>query len=218
MQVVLRLERFFRDLHFQERADDGVINCRGRFNGKEPSPFPAQRICGHVGMHVFHYTGRKGQAEENRYAANSLCPECAGVIRVWFEQSEPGFYKVDLPKLVSRSPNLISWGNRVRIAQLRKLGPVMKRMASESESDLLAALTLQVLTMMFKIDSASFGSTLISTPMALTHLAGISRRSFEDEKHQQIRWARHQCLGIGWLEMSVLRTTRSKLRRCSNPF
>lgn len=117
---------------------------------------PAQRICGHVGMHVFHYTGRKGQAEENRYAANSLCPECAGVIRVWFEQSEPGFYKVDLPKLVSRSPNLISWGNRVRIAQLRKLGPVMKRMASESESDPLAALTLQVLTMMFKIDSASF--------------------------------------------------------------
>ena len=117
---------------------------------------PAQRICGHVGIHIFHYSGRKGLADENRYAANSLCPECDGVIREWFEQSEPGFYKVNLPKLVSRTPSLISWGNRVRIAQLRKLGPVMKRIASESESNPLAALTLQVLEMMFKIDSASF--------------------------------------------------------------
>ena len=113
-------------------------------------------VCGHKGYHSFR-TGNKAEtSEEKRYAANSVCTDCAAKIRTWFEHDGAGFYRIELPKLVSRFPSAIGWGNRVRISQLRKFGPLMKRLEAVSEADPLAALVLQVLKLMFIIDSATF--------------------------------------------------------------
>ncbi|WP_199918225.1 hypothetical protein [Pseudomonas veronii] len=61
---------------------------------------------------------------------------------------------MDLPKLVGRTPGLVSWGNRVRIERLRALGPLMSHLGGSP--DPLAAVVLRVLELMFKVPSASY--------------------------------------------------------------
>ncbi|WP_133306443.1 hypothetical protein [Pseudomonas sp. LS-2] len=116
----------------------------------------ALHVCGHKGYHSFR-TGNKAEtSEEKRYAANSVCADCASKIQTWFGHDGAGFYKIELPKLVSRFPSSIGWGNRVRITQLRKFGPLMKKLEAAGESDPLGALVLQILKLMFRIEAASF--------------------------------------------------------------
>jgi hypothetical protein len=111
------------------------------------------RVCGHEDLFGFSYGSKANRMSDVVYARATMCGECSQAIKALVGPQEKGFFRMELPELVGY-PKHVSWAKSIRLAKIRKLGPVMAKLVASD--DTFAPICLAVYVMLFKITSARY--------------------------------------------------------------